>query len=398
MYKTITVLISLMCFLPGIVYSTSACIVLNATQDDYTIAASNMDWNNTHSRVWFRPADQHRYACACVGFEDLFPQGGVNEHGLFYDCTLCPSLEVVNSTDKPRFFGFLAEYCLRHCTTVEEIIDVYDNYNLEGMETYQIMFADATGDSVIIEGDEMLRKHDSYQIMTNFYHSHPEIGWYPCWRYTLATQMMEACDQLSMSFMSTLLDATNQGGTYATQYSWVCNLSTGCIYLYHYHNFDNVAIFNISEEVVKGFYWYSIASLFNGSHPPATPQVLSAPKFGRCGTDLSCTAEATDPNDDQIYYLFDWGDGFDSGWLGPFGSGVAATASHQWQQAGFYEVKVRVKDTYGQMSDWTNPQLVCMPKQRSSMVDESNDSIDSILEAFPVINLILRIFQSEGAI
>jgi hypothetical protein len=33
---------------------------------------------------------------------------------------------------------------------------------------------------------------------------------------------------------------------------------------------------------------------------------------------------------DEIYYLFDWGDGTDIGWLGPYDSVDTVTASHTW--------------------------------------------------------------------
>jgi len=123
-----------------------------------------MDWNVSETCIWFVPPQDNRYACACVGFDDFFPQGGVNDQGLFYDCTLCPYLEVINSSDKPQVNGFLGEYCLERCATIGEVLAIYETYNLNGMETYQIMFVDRTGYSVIIEGDEIIRKHDFYQI------------------------------------------------------------------------------------------------------------------------------------------------------------------------------------------------------------------------------------------
>lgn len=48
-----------------------------------------------------------------------------------------------------------------------------------------------------------------------------------------------------------------------------------------------------------------------------------------------------------MYYWFDWGDGTNSGWVGPFSAGVAGTASHSWTYTGNYAVKVKAKDPAG---------------------------------------------------
>jgi len=57
------------------------------------------------------------------------------------------------------------------------------------MEQAQLMFGDANGDSIIFEGEKILKKEKYYQIVTNFYQSNPEIGGYPCPRYKRATEM-----------------------------------------------------------------------------------------------------------------------------------------------------------------------------------------------------------------
>ena len=360
--KRICILITFVLLITPIFSSVSACIVLNASMNGFVYAGSNMDWTLNNTCVWFVPSDEDTFGCVFVGFDDFFPQGGLNERGLFYDCTLCPFLEVLNSSDKPRFHGFLPEFCLKTCTTVQDVLDVYDDYNLEGMETYQVMFIDKYGNSVIIEGDKIIRKNDYYQVITNFYQSHPELGWYPCWRYDQAIEMFEQCDDISVDLFKLILDATHQGWPCPTQYSWICDLKNGLLYLYSYHNFDNVAMFNVTEELKQGYHWYSIASLFNVSSQPDKPSLPLGPRIGSSRRNVSYSCVAMDPDGDEIYYLFDWGDGFDSGWLGPYASGEEVFAVHRWSKSGFYEVKVRVKDVHGHMSNWSDPLAVSMPK------------------------------------
>ncbi|MCX6664239.1 MAG: PKD domain-containing protein, partial [Euryarchaeota archaeon] len=69
----------------------------------------------------------------------------------------------------------------------------------------------------------------------------------------------------------------------------------------------------------------------------------------------------TDIDGDQIYYLFDWGDGNDSGWMGPYNSGDICKESHIWSTKGNYAVKVKAKDTFGAESPWSDPLPITMP-------------------------------------
>jgi hypothetical protein len=63
-------------------------------------------------------------------------------------------------------------------------------------------------------------------------------------------------------------------------------------------------------------------------------------------------ATATDPDGDALFYWFDWGDGNNTGWLGPINSGSVMNAKHNWSTKGLFIVKVKAKDTSGLESDW----------------------------------------------
>jgi len=54
-----------------------------------------------------------------------------------------------------------------------------------------------------------------------------------------------------------------------------------------------------------------------------------------------------------VYYLFDWGDGTNSGWVGSFASGATGYAYHLWNNPGDYQVKVKAKDVHGNESGWS---------------------------------------------
>ena len=96
-------------------------------------------------------------------------------------------------------------------------------------------------------------------------------------------------------------------------------------------------------------------------HPSAPPEKPSTP-VGKTTVvwykDFSYTSSTTEPDDEQIFYLFDWDDGNGSEWLGPFDSGQIVTAHHSWTELGIYEVRVKAKDIWGAGSPWSDPLVV----------------------------------------
>jgi len=80
------------------------------------------------------------------------------------------------------------------------------------------------------------------------------------------------------------------------------------------------------------------------NEPPVTPPAPTGPDSGIINVEYTFTATTSDPESEQIYYLFDWGDGTDSGWVGPYNSGLPGSAIHKWTAAGDYPVKVKAKD------------------------------------------------------
>jgi subtilisin family serine protease len=123
--------------------------------------------------------------------------------------------------------------------------------------------------------------------------------------------------------------------------------------------------------------------------PPNKP-VITGPTHGKYLLEYTYNVTNTDPDGDDLYYLFDWGDGRYSQWVGPFNSGATGSASHGWIQQGKYEVKVKARDSYGVESPWSDPLIVTMPRNRAI-----NGFFQWFLEQFPILQKTLLLYLAK---
>jgi|GEM_PF-3433931 len=124
--------------------------------------------------------------------------------------------------------------------------------------------------------------------------------------------------------------------------------------------YANESVVNYNMEIVdpgKTTRIVTPSSISNNSSPEI--DVISAPPQSIITSlEYSFTVNATDNNNDSIYFLFDWGDGNTSDWLGPYISGETCTANHSWNQDGSYVVTVQSKDDYSLIGNWSEGILV----------------------------------------
>jgi len=63
----------------------------------------------------------------------------------------------------------------------------------------------------------------------------------------------------------------------------------------------------------------------------------------------------------EVYYFFDFGDEFDTNWIGPFPSGEFETVeiNHRYDEKGYYTVRAKAKDSVnGEESAWSEPHIM----------------------------------------
>jgi hypothetical protein len=238
---------------------TGFCI----SRDGLVFFGNNEDWKNPNTKMWYVPGENNKYGKVYFGFDDFNPQGGMNDQGLCFDGFATEPKKVTKSLRKPEFMeGNFLDYIMSKCATVEEAIKVFNQYNLNFMERAMFFFADANGDAVIIEGDEMIRKKGDYQVVTNFRQSEVKGENITCQRYRIANQLFKERKGNSIELCKRVLAATHQEGQYPTVYSNIYDLKQRIVYLYHFHNYQNEIRIDLAEELKKGSRRIDLPSLF----------------------------------------------------------------------------------------------------------------------------------------
>lgn len=121
-----------------------------------------------------------------------------------------------------------------------------------------------------------------------------------------------------------------------------------------------IIAYNSLSESTQGPIWsFTTAS----NQPPFKPTILNGPPTAGPNILLEFETVAPDPEGDDVYYQWDWGDGTISDWFGPYNFGEQTKATHQWSQNGSYEIKVRAQDPLGKTSGWSSVQSITIEKQ-----------------------------------
>jgi len=120
---------------------------------------------------------------------------------------------------------------------------------------------------------------------------------------------------------------------------------------------------------------------------PEKPETPDGPASGNAGTEYSYSTSTSDPEGNQVYYWFDWDDGSNSEWLGPYNSGEKINSSHIWDSKGSYNIRVKTKDSNGAQSEWSDPLSVTMPRNKIA-----NRPIIKFLEQYPILYQLLQRF------
>ena len=151
---------------------------------------------------------------------------------------------------------------------------------------------------------------------------------------------------------------------------------------------DTLTPYTCSGNIINGGDYHPLTKT-NINSPPNKPVRPSGPTNGKKDRYYEYSSLATDPDGDQLYYLWDWGDGL-SDWLGPYDSGELCRISYSWAFKGTYEVKVKVKDVYGEESEWSDPLPISMPRNNQLINSLILQFLEKLMEHSPILEQILQ--------
>jgi len=250
-----------------------SCTIFTASHGDKVFFGNNEDWINPKTYYWVIPSSDENYGVVFFGFDNFWPQGGINDKGLAFDVNALPRSPINPHPELPKvrnpFYDFL-----KTCASVDEIIEKVKNYSWESSWKAQLHVADRMGNAVIIsagpDGEIAFtrkQKGDGYLVSTNFNRANIENGKYPCWRYDTAVGMLKKLQykgSLTVDNFRSILDAVHvEGASINTVYSNIFDLTNGIVYLYHWHNYDEVVELNVAKEVTRTLSPTQIEDLFS---------------------------------------------------------------------------------------------------------------------------------------
>jgi len=250
-----------------------SCTIFTVSHGKKVFFGNNEDWKNPKTYYWTTPSGNGKYGVLYLGFDNLWPQGGINEKGLAFDVNALPTSHLNHHPELPKvrtpFYDFL-----KTCATVDEIIEKVKSYSWERSWKAQLHVADRLGNAVVISADQngeiaFTRKGEyaGYLVSTNYNLANPENGKFPCWRFNTTSKMFGKIEHdatPTLDYLRSILDAVHVEGAYInTVYSNIFDLTNGIIYLYHWHNYNEVVELKVANEVASEITPVPLKNLFS---------------------------------------------------------------------------------------------------------------------------------------
>ena len=258
--KTVIVFTLVVSFLLSSTEIASACTIFTISDEGTVFFGNNEDYSNPNTYYWVDTPEDGKYGGVYFGFDNFWPQGGINEKGLAFDINSLSETPLNPHPERPYFNDYEGYSILRNCATVVEAIAYVQQFNWGSAMGGQVHVADASGDAVVIgpgiDGELAFTRKtagDGFIISTNFNVAEGYQYDNGCVRYETALEMLGAvgiAEELTLDYVSSVLDAVHvQGMGSNTLYSTVYDLKNRKIFVYYYHNYDEVVELDVSETI-----------------------------------------------------------------------------------------------------------------------------------------------------
>ena len=163
---------------------------------------------------------------------------------------------------------------------------------------------------------------------------------------------------------------------------WICKNSWGADWGYD-------GFFNIEYGGLFIGTYISWVDYQSNNQRPQRPSRPIGITEGTTNTDYYYSSSSIDPNGDQLYFIFDWDDETNSGWIGPYVSNEIVNISHSWDVKGNFEVKTKVKDIHDLESEWSEPLIISMPHNKEFL------RLSYITKIIPFFEYFISLYKKE---
>jgi hypothetical protein len=166
--------------------------------------------------------------------------------------------------------------------------------------------------------------------------------------------------------------------------------------IYTSHNWSFTGTYSIkvmAEDEKGGLSGFSIplAIVIYDNSPPNKPSKPTGAEVGIPGISYSYSSSTIDLNADHVYYMFNWDDGTEMEWIGPYNSGDTVSVSHIWSSRGTFQLKVKAIDdpnrdgdiSDGDESVWSEPLPITMSKTKTKVL------FKNLYDRFPLFQKLL---------
>lgn len=128
-----------------------------------------------------------------------------------------------------------------------------------------------------------------------------------------------------------------------------------------------------------------------GDNPPNNVKIYGAVQ-GLPGIVYEYAFLSVDPENDNVTYEIDWGDGNLETDIGPIPSGEILVLSHSWNKTKSYTIKSRTKDEYDYFNLWSEHQVI-IPRNKVSNLNLLNMLVERFPNTIQVFRHIYNFFN-----
>ncbi|BFM44592.1 hypothetical protein CFS9_32330 [Flavobacterium sp. CFS9] len=250
---------------------TNACTIFMANDSKHVWIGNNEDESvNMKYRFWYFKKSKKNYGYMSWSelhptYESImyqYPQGGLNEYGLFMDYTAIDEIPVIRNFQKTDREKEVINDILRTCKTVDEALRYINGFNLIKLSAAQLFIGDATGDYATVHGNYIVRKTTPCFALTNYSinNNHTQH----CWRRETAYHYLQKEKKFDLTDITQILSKTAQkpqpGDDIATNYSMAIDLKKQKIYLYLKRDYTRKIVISLSKQLKKNMFFEDLGN------------------------------------------------------------------------------------------------------------------------------------------